>query len=141
MAMKYRRELTVEESDALIKDLDAQISVLLGPDHEQRLKALEAARANGQQDAPSVQFIVESELGELPGTSIMMPSELAMMPKTEPAPEPAPAPVRKADYEGKSAAEISAMVREEFRLEAKARADAAVLADERRRGKSAILGR
>ena len=44
-------------------------------------------------------------------------------------------------FKGKSAQEIIAMQREDIRLADKAKADAAALADARRRGKTAIMGR
>jgi hypothetical protein len=61
MAMKYRCELTVEEADRLTADIDAQIAVMRGPDHEQRLRALEEARARGE-NTSAVSYIVEGGL-------------------------------------------------------------------------------
>jgi hypothetical protein len=48
---------------------------------------------------------------------------------------------RDARFVGKSAAQIVEMQREDMRAAAKARDDAALEADERRRGRTAVMGR
>jgi hypothetical protein len=56
-----------EDATQLITELDGWIAAKRGPDHEQRLVALEVAKANAELDlSPRVDFIVESELGLLP---------------------------------------------------------------------------
>jgi hypothetical protein len=62
MMMKYRRELTIEEADGLIADIDGHIAQMRGPDHAQRIEAMEARW--GAQDAESqIAVLVEGGLG------------------------------------------------------------------------------
>jgi hypothetical protein len=83
MGLERLRLITKEDATQLITELDGWIFVKRGPDHEQRLQALEEARALGEQDATQVQFIVESTLGALPvldgEPSVIMPSNVKVI--------------------------------------------------------------
>jgi hypothetical protein len=82
MAMKYRRELTVEEADGLIADIDGHISQMRGPDHTQRIEAIEQ-RLAAQDAAPEIAVIVEGGLGALPvgpgEPTVIMPSHVRLV--------------------------------------------------------------
>jgi hypothetical protein len=82
MGLEQLRLITKEDATQLITELDGWVFVKRGPDHEQRLQAIKA-KVRGEQDAPQVQFIVESPLGMLPvgegEPSVIMPSNVRVI--------------------------------------------------------------
>jgi hypothetical protein len=85
-AMKYRRELTIDEADGLIADIDGHIAQMRGPDHSQRLDAIEARLAT-QDATPQIEVIVEGGLGALPvgegESAVLMPQHVKLIESKE----------------------------------------------------------
>jgi hypothetical protein len=65
MGLERLRLLTKEDAAQLITELDGWVLLKRGPDHEQRLRALEAER-RAAQDVPAI-VVVEAATGILPG--------------------------------------------------------------------------
>jgi hypothetical protein len=81
MALKRVGYLSIEDANDQIAEIDGLINVMRGPDHTQRIEAIEAQLA--AQDASPIEFIVEDGLGMLPvgpdDPNIIMPPNVKLV--------------------------------------------------------------